>query len=143
MKKNKKGFTLVELMIGVAIITIIAMILIPNYIRAQHQSKLSGCEQNEKNIATLLETYAVDNLAYPSAGGNIDDGTAIGTALSPYTKKFPRCPAGNTIYQYDPPGGAGGVTYVISCGGLNTHTYLNVPSGYPQYYGASGIRKTP
>ena len=61
MCKQQKGFTLIELMIVIAIIAILAAILIPNFLHARAESVTAACEGNEKQIATAEEEYAVDN----------------------------------------------------------------------------------
>src|SRR5476651_2783706 len=61
VKRLQKGFTLIELMIVIAIIAILAAILIPNFIHARAESQTAACEGNEKQIATAMEEYAVDN----------------------------------------------------------------------------------
>src|SRR2546428_3622695 len=63
--RNERGFTLIELLIVVAIIAILAAILIPNFLRARAQSQVAATKGNLKNIATALESYFVDNAAYP------------------------------------------------------------------------------
>ena len=64
---TKKGFTLIELLIVVAIIGILAGIAIPNFLNAQIRSKVSRCQAEMATLATSLESYAVDNTAYPRA----------------------------------------------------------------------------
>ena len=72
MRKNTKGFTLIELLIVVAIIAILAAIAIPNFLAAQIRSKVSRVKGEMATMATALESYYVDNNAYPNMVG--DDG---------------------------------------------------------------------
>jgi len=56
-KKGKKGFTLIELMIVVAIIGILAAIAIPNFLRFQAKSKQSEAKTNLGGIFTAETSY--------------------------------------------------------------------------------------
>ena len=67
MKKfSKKGFTLIELMIVVAIIGILAAIAIPNFMRFQAKSKQSEAKGNLKGIATAQKAYFAERNSYAS-----------------------------------------------------------------------------
>lgn len=59
------AFTLIELLIVVAIIAILAAIAVPNFLEAQVRSKVSRAKADMRSIATGLESYAVDNNKYP------------------------------------------------------------------------------
>jgi len=69
MKFSKKSnaFTLIELLIVVAIIAILAAIAVPNFLEAQTRSKVSRAKADMRTIATGLEVYFVDNNKYPAA----------------------------------------------------------------------------
>ena len=63
-KKGKKGFTLIELMIVVAIIGILAAIAIPNFLKFQAKSKQSEAKTNLKAVYTAETSYFGENNKY-------------------------------------------------------------------------------
>ncbi len=63
--KRLKGFTLIELLIVVAIIGILAAIAVPNFLNAQIRAKVSRAQAEEREVATALEEFFVDNSSYP------------------------------------------------------------------------------
>ncbi len=80
----KHAFTLIELLIVVAIIAILAAIAVPNFLEAQTRSKVSRTKSDMRTITTGLEAYYVDSNAYPNChmygiatrnylGGNASD----------------------------------------------------------------------
>lgn len=62
---KSRAFTLIELLIVVAIIAILAAIAVPNFLEAQVRSKVSRTKSDMRTTATALEAYRVDNNAYP------------------------------------------------------------------------------
>ena len=58
---SKKAFTLIELLIVVAIIAILAAIAVPNFLEAQVRSKISRVKSDHRTVATAVEAYQVDN----------------------------------------------------------------------------------
>jgi len=56
--KNRKGFTLVEIMIVVAIIALLAAIAIPNLLNARRTANTAAAKANVHTLCTELETYA-------------------------------------------------------------------------------------
>ena len=63
----KKGFTLIELMIVVAIIGILAAIAIPNFLKYQAKSKQSEAKMNLGSMGTSAESYHAENDSYKPA----------------------------------------------------------------------------
>ena len=88
MIQNKKGFTLIELMIVVAIIGILAAIAIPNFLKYQAKSKQSEAKVNLKGIFTSEVAYFSENNTYGAmslvnfavAGANTRYGYSVGGA---------------------------------------------------------------
>jgi len=63
MKKNEQGFTLIELMIVIAIIGILAAIAIPNFISYRRRSYNTAANADIKNLYTSAQAYYTDNPA--------------------------------------------------------------------------------
>jgi prepilin-type N-terminal cleavage/methylation domain-containing protein len=65
--RDKSGFTLVEVMIVVAIIGLLVAIAIPNFRRARTTARLNSCQWNIKAIQSAIERYSFDNVIAESA----------------------------------------------------------------------------
>ena len=76
MKKSNKGFTLIELMIVVAIIAIIAAIAIPNLLRSRIQSNESSAVGNLRTILGAQVTYHSANYRYADSFAELTDASA-------------------------------------------------------------------
>lgn len=67
MHRNRSAFTLIELLIVVAIIAILAAIAVPNFLEAQVRSKVSRMKADLRTLTTAVESYMVDHNKYPPA----------------------------------------------------------------------------
>lgn len=67
MALTRRAFTLIELLIVVAIIAILAAIAVPNFLEAQLRSKVSRCLADQRSMGLALESYHIDNNIYPVA----------------------------------------------------------------------------
>lgn len=89
-----KAFTLIELLIVVAIIAILAAIAVPNFLEAQVRSKVSRAKADMRTLVTGLEAYRVDNTDYPidrGYGQYYEDWKQLTTPV-PYINNIPLDP---------------------------------------------------
>ncbi len=92
IKTNRKsGFTLVEIMIVVAIIGLLAAIAIPNFVKARGTAQKNACINNLKQLDGAKEQWALENKK--SAGSTVDS-----TGVVSYIKgsAMPICPGGGS-----------------------------------------------
>ncbi len=84
--RQARGFTLLEVLIVVTILSAIATIAIPNLLRAIDRSRQSTTLADMRTVGDALERYAVDHLAYPTSR----ELAALRPELEPeYVKQLP------------------------------------------------------
>jgi prepilin-type N-terminal cleavage/methylation domain-containing protein len=82
-KRNSKGFTLIELMIVIAIIGILAAVAIPNFMSARDKARRTSAKQALGAIRKAMEMYITDQDFYPSNMGTTQTGAV--SYLGSYT----------------------------------------------------------
>ena len=115
------------------ILGLLAAILFPRFMRARFRAHHNACLQSEKNIATALESYSIDNEhEYPS---NLPVLTLPVSGVA-YISSLPTCSSApgaayNTTYEVS----GDRKVYTISCPGIH---YVQLPGEirqfYPQYH---------
>ena len=86
--KLKKGITLVEIMIVVAIIAILAAVAIPNFVKYRRNSQAAACVSNLKQIQAAIEQSKM--------AGNSPSALSDLVGKDKYIKATPTCPASGT-----------------------------------------------
>ena len=87
-----RGFTLVEIMIVVAIIGLLAAIAIPNFIKARTTAQKNACINNLRQIDGAIQQWALENKQGATA-------TVKFTDISGYLKNAVICPSGGTAFS--------------------------------------------
>lgn len=115
--------------------SVMAAILVPNFMRAKQHGQATGCKSNLKNIGTALEMYSTDHSGrYPKSLGE----------LSPnYLRTIPTCPAvERDTYSTSYQSAATPDAYTVFCSGAN-HTGVGIPPNFPRYDSNRGLMDSP
>lgn len=86
--KNRKGFTLVELIIVIAILGILAAIVVPQFKGFTAKAKIGADKTNIKILQNAAETYEAEHGSYPDSADDITE----------YVKEIPKTSADGSFY---------------------------------------------
>lgn len=118
--KRQRGFTLIELMVVLAILGVLAALIVPNVLDRADDARGTAARTDVNNLMQALKLYRLDNQRYPTAEQGLQALVVKPTTGSaplnwkPYIDKLPNDPWGRP-YQYMNPGVKGEID-VLSLG---------------------------
>jgi type II secretion system protein G len=92
IKRNNKGFTLVELMVVLLILGILVAIAVPIYNTSQDKAKETACDANIRTLEGAAALYHAETGNWPKEDGEED----LSLLENEYIKEVPECPSGGT-----------------------------------------------
>lgn len=115
VRRDVRGFTLVELMVVIVIIGLLSTVVMINVMPSQDRAMVEKARADVSVLEQAVETYRLDNLAYPRTEDGLDALLQPPPGLARperyrkggYIRRLPTDPWGNE-YQYRQPGRRGG-----------------------------------
>jgi prepilin-type N-terminal cleavage/methylation domain-containing protein len=120
LKTNRKsGFTLVEIMIVVAIIGLLAAIAIPNFVRARQTSQTNACINNLRIVDAAKQQWGLET-------GQVVSATPVSSNIVVYMGRsgtaMPLCPLGTSAYSIN------ALSVIPQCAYYSTNTHRAILS---------------
>ena len=113
MRQRQSGFTLIEIMVVVVILSVLGALVVPQIMDKVDIAKVRRAQSDIKAIETALDLYKLDNFKYPTTEQGLQalvkqpaDPTITNYAPSGYLKTLPKDPW-NNVYLYVSPGADG------------------------------------
>ena len=107
--RRQRGFTLIELMVVLAIIGVLAALIVPNVLGRADDARITAARTDVGNLMQALKLYKLDNQRYPTAAQGLQalrnkpTVEPVPMNWKPYVEKLPNDPWGQP-YQYLNPG---------------------------------------
>lgn len=132
LEKKDQGFTLIELLVVMIIIGILAAIAIPVFLNQRQKAHDSALKSDLGSAATEVESYYVNNQAYPATAANITTIVGMSVKVSAGDTLAYTLNAGKTAYCIlgSSADASHSWVYVSSAGGLQGNLVVACPASY-------------
>ncbi|MDK2972797.1 MAG: type pilus assembly protein PilA [Candidatus Sumerlaeota bacterium] len=100
MTRAKRGFTLIEIMIVVAIIGILIAVAVPGFIRSRERARVTACQENLIRIDQAIQQYVIQENVQGQFVLTIPLSYLVGEEN--YLRNMPECPSGGTYTLHAP-----------------------------------------
>jgi prepilin-type N-terminal cleavage/methylation domain-containing protein len=118
MQSNQRGFTLIELMIVVAIIGILTAIAFPLYANIQARARVAKAQADVRTLASAAVVYSAHTGVLPTTLDNLTSAVVVnGVTAGPFISPVPSPPANWLAYNYADNGDG---TFTLSTSGDST-----------------------
>lgn len=137
--KERKGFTLVELLVVIVVLAVLAAVVLPKFVNSGQRSKEAALKADLKLVRNAVALFKTDTAAYPSsladlaatsAPANGIDSAGNSKAITasdwhgPYLEAVPNDPVSGSAFTYTSSGaGVGGVKSSATGNGLDGSAY--------------------
>lgn len=131
--RNKRGFTLVELLVVIVVLAVLAAIVLPKFMNSSNRSKESALKSDLKLVRNAVSLFQADTGNYPATLADLSESTvanvkvAGGAAVKaadwhgPYLESVPTDPVSGSALTFD--AATGKVTSSASGNGLDATAY--------------------
>jgi general secretion pathway protein G len=130
-KSNERGFTLLEIMVVVVILSILALYVGPKIIGRPQEARINAARMQIQSLSTALKLYKLDNGAYPSTEQGLDalvQPPDVGQLAKTWRK-------GGYLEKTKVPKDPWGYDYIYLCPGVNNQDEFDLmsygPDGQP------------